>query len=314
MTARLQNQGPWDWGLSIDEEGHRTYFIEFLVEVSSMRDGPALVSLTPGLPVVGSVWIVGNDFDVWAWCYPTMKVSRHQTPKGESGVWWKVRKTFSTKPLFRCQDESVEDPLLEPDRISGGFVKYTQEVSKDRNGTEITSSSHEPIRGPQVEFDNNRPTVRISQNVSSLGLDVFTPMIDTVNDRPLWGLAARKIKLSNVPWERKTWGTCNFYYTRTLEFDIDFTTFDRDIPDVGKKVLRGEWNQAVTPPVWVPEGGTSQSNPTHFQIFKDAKDENIGPTLLDGAGNPSTSETPTFATLEFYGESNFLTLGVPTTL
>src|SRR5690606_22693106 len=97
----------------------------------------------------------------------------------------------------------------------------------DRYGNPIKSSSHEQFRGSNVEFDANRPTVWVDQNVSSLGLATFASMIDCVNDRPLWGLPKRRIKLSNVTWERKMYGTCRFYYTRKLEFDIRYDGFDR---------------------------------------------------------------------------------------
>jgi len=105
----------------------------------------------------------------------------------------------------------------------------------------IKSSSHEQIRGRQVEFDNNKPSVTIRQNVAALGLSTFSQMVDTVNSVPMWGLGTRRIKLSNAPWERKYYGRCHVYYTRTFEFDIDYKTFDRDAVDEGTKVLHGHW-------------------------------------------------------------------------
>jgi len=239
---------------------------------------------------------------LWAFCKPTLVVSVHQEREGDPTKLWKVENTYSTKPSKRCQDESIEDPLLEPQKVSGGFVKYTEEATEDRNGVAIKSSSHEMFRGAQVEFDANRPTVRIEQNTARLGLATFTEMIDTVNDRTLWGLAARKIKLSNITWSRNLYGQCNFYFTRNFEFDINFNTFDRKLIDEGTKVLNPDLV------------GADKDNPKHFIRYKDANDENTR-VILDGNGNALTDgANPVEITIEKYEESNFLLLGIPTNL
>lgn len=300
------------WGASRDDEGHREYRIVHRVRAAT-TDGPQVVLLTPGLPLVGSPWAFDNDFDPWATCFPFMRIETEV--RDEPNTIWRVEQKFSTKPLFRCQDVPIEDPLLEPPDIRGGFVKYTKEVNEDKDGNKIKSSSHEMVRGPQVEFDFNRSTVTISQNVAVLGLDVFSPMIDTVNDDTLWGLAARKVKLSNVSWERKILGACGFYYTRNLEFDIDFTTFDRTYVDEGTKVLNGGWDANGVWALRDRDGGPpDKTNPAHFNRYEDINEENTR-VMLDGNGEPLTDgANPVELPLNYYAESNFLTLGIPTTL
>lgn len=242
MTAAVHNSGLRVWDGGRDDQGFREFSVTNLVKTTDVMDGPYVVMNAAGLPAIGSIWNFGNDVDTWAFCQPYMRVSRHkQLTDGEKGVWWEVTQKFSTKPISRCQDTPVEDPLLEPQKVSGNFGKYTIEAVYDRNGNLLKSSSHEQIRGRQVEFDNNKPSVVIQQNVANLGLSTFSQMIDTVNDGPMWGLSARMIKLSNAPWERKFYGKCHIYYTRTLEFDIDYKTFDRVALDEGTKVLRGHW-------------------------------------------------------------------------
>ena len=307
--------GRRSWGGSRDEEGHREFTLLTLVVTDDPLDGPSVVmNNTPGLPTPGSIWNFGNDLDMWAFCYPTMKVTIHQEKEGDPNRHWKVEQKFSTRPLKRCQDETIEDPLMEPDKISGGFIKYTLEADKDRNGDLITSSSHEEFKGPQVEFDANRPTVKIEQNVSDLGLATFSQMMDHVNDAALWGLPARCIKLSNATWSRNLYGTCNFYYTRAFEFNVMYETFDRYILDKGTKCLYGYWEPSANPPLWVTGTGANKNNPQHFIRFKDSHD-NIARVILDGNGNPATSEATAGSILvEYYKEANFLTLGIPTSL
>ena len=119
--------------------------------------------------------------------------------------------------MKRCNTTSIENPLAEPQKVSGTFIKYTRELVWDKDGDLLIYSSHEPIKGGDVEFDRNRPSVRVEQNVSGLGLATFAAMVDTLNDATLWGLVARCIKLDNVSWERKLYGVCTYYYTRIFD-------------------------------------------------------------------------------------------------
>lgn len=299
--------GRRSWSVTRDKEGHREYKLKLRI-VSAYDDGPYTILSASGAPAIGAQWTYGNDNDPWALCWPNCTV----TPVivNEPNRHWDVDYLFSTKPFSRCQDNSIEDPLLEPMKISGSFVKYTKLTNKDREGNLILSSSHEPI---PVEKDANRPSVVIEQNVPYLGLETFSQMIDTVNDAALWGLEPRCIKLSNAPWSRQVYGTCSYYFTRRFEFDVRYETFDEsEIADVGTMCLKREWRDGVL----VLLGGNA-NNPNDFIRIKDARGENCPPMMLDGAGNVNDDPIgdPKFLeTKELYGESNFLTLGVPSSL
>jgi len=293
MTATLID-GQRAWASNRDErEGHRFYEISHLVRTTTALDGPATVMQTPGLPTIGSTWNFDNDIDVWAFCTPYMRVSVHKEKEGDPAKIWKVDQKFTTaRPSFqKCQDTTIENPLLEPQRVSGSFVKYTEEAVLDRYGNAITNSAHELYRGPNVEFDASRPTVSIGQNVLNLGLATFSDMINKVNSVPQWGLPVRTIKLSNVSWTRNVYGVCFFYYTRDFEFDIRYDTFDRSLLDEGSKALNGEFNQ--TDGGWdlidINGAAPDPGNPEHFIRIKDRRDENIRTPLCKGIpGGAST--------------------------
>jgi hypothetical protein len=286
-----------EWSLTRDDDGHRTYKIKWLVEAASPNEGPALIANATGLPAIGSTWAFASDVDAWAFCWPNLKVAPVLT-KEKSG-YWTVENIFTTKPLNRCQDSSIENPINEPDRISGSFVKYTQEAVQDKDGEALVNSAHEQYRGQVVEVDFNRPTVQVEKNLLTLPLSTFAPMIDTVNDAALWGLPARCVKLSNASWQRKLYGTCSYYYTVGYEFDINYNTFDKQVLDEGTMVLG--------------EGG-SAANPGDFVKYKDLNGENSR-VVLDGAGEPwDGASAPYYHEFEIYQESNFLTLGIPTSL
>jgi len=334
--------GREDWGLERDEEGHRTFKIIHKVQTSSADDGPFVVLNAPGLPVIGALWHFGNDTDLWAFCHPNASITPEV--KSEKNKVWHVEQTFSTKPLKRCQDEQYEDPLLEPQKISGGWSKKTKEAVYDRNGDRIETTSHEPIRGHQNEWDDPHATVKVEQNVAALQLETLSSLINHLNDAPLWGMAVRCVKLSNITWERKVHGLCDYYYTRSFEFEIDADTFDRDILDEGTKCLRGHWDKkqyagsgtgSGTGSGFNPNWGTwvldniggeapDKSNPSHFIRAVDW-DGNVQRVVLDKDGKPAKSvvrvgtgtsgvEVEGVANrvhVEKYEEANLLLLGIP---
>ena len=297
------------WSMERDSEGHRNYKLISQVRADNVNCGPYTVMLTAGLATIGSTWAVGGEVDGWAFCYPDMKI----TPKldGEQGAYWQVEQKFSTKPLSRCQTATIENPLLEPQKVSGSFVRYTKEIDRDKDGTKLVYSSHEPITGSIVEFDAHRATVRVEQNVGVLGIYSFTQMMNRVNSSPMWGLNARMVKLSNVSWERKVWGTCTFYYTRAFEFDVDFNTFDREVFDQGRWVLNGEWINGAWVLKNIDGSPPNPNNSLHFIPFRSARGD-PGFTHLNGAGLPVTSSNAATRTLQYYLETNFFSLGIPT--
>lgn len=291
------------WSMTRDAEGHREYTLKYLV-IASPTDGPHTVSQTPGLPLPGSFWAVDNDLDLWAYCKWDLQVT--PVVENEKNRHWELEYTFTTKPQGKhCKDVEIEDPLLEPPKISGTFIKYQEEAVIDRHNKPIVNSAHEQIRGPQVEFDMNRQQIRIEQNSLVLERELFSPMVDTVNQDELWGFPPRCIKLSNVSWERKYWGQCDVYYTRIMEFDVNVkraythltdigfgdeeelvSGFDRDILDEGTKVLQGNWLGDE----WVLEdidgAPPNPDDPTHFKKAHD-REGNPCKLVLNGRGKPA---------------------------
>lgn len=292
--------GRTDWNMTRDKEGHRTYKVKWLVISNNVNDGPYYALTASGLPALGASWTQGNDSDTWAKCLPN--TSCRFVTKNEQGFYWEVEQTFSTKPLSRCQTDTIENPLDEPDKISGSFTKYTKEIQKDKDGDPVQSSSHELYRGSMVEFDSNRPTVSISKNIISLPITTFTEMVDTVNDATLWGMDPRCVKLSNVSWSRQLYGTCTFFYQVTYEFDVRFDTFDRTVYDEGTKILNPKLE------------GAKKDNPEHFIRYKDVNGDYTR-VFLDGEGSPiGEDDDPVEVDIIYYGESDFTLLGIPTSL
>lgn len=284
------NGGPTSWGLVRDNDGYKEYTIIHRVIVPQ-GFGPATALATPGLPQPGDIWDFpgGRDTDIWATCQQNARVT--EVVKAGGNYQFDVEQTFSTKGTSkRCKDVSIEDPLLIPDEVSGGFNKFQEEATKDRFGCPILAKSFERLRGPQVEFDRNRPTLRIVQYVPDLQFGLLVEMIDTVNGFPMWGFHYRCIKLSAISWEKKFYGQCYIYYQRTLEFEFNTDTWDRDLLSEGHKVLNGDWDQSSGAWLDKPIGksGTmpNSKNPRHFMRFKDRNGENTT-VIHDCDGRPA---------------------------
>jgi len=332
MACQLED-GHLSWRVTREKSGHRTYRITHRVSSTTKRDGPANVLQTPGLPLPGSIWNFKDDIDVWAFCGWEAEVAGETDDHGPE-EFFTVEQVFSTKPLTRCNETNIENPLLEPDKISGAFNNYQEEAVRDRFFEPITTSSHEQIRGPQVEFDSHRCSIKIVQKVAALQLDLLNQLANHVNEEALWGFGPRCIKFNPGPWEEHFYGTCFKYFQRELNFDVyvrrdpedpdQFVSgFDRDLLDEGTKVLKGHWGRGtvvgddpdthtgtgtetfnegfgwVLDPIEFDEFGAveypDENNPAHFIRFKDRNGENCR-VILDGHGRPFDVDNQTTGT------------------
>lgn len=342
--ASVYGNGPVTWAADRDDDGFRTYRITYRVR-AAVTESPAAVMAASGLPTIGSPFNLAGytGADTWCWCRPECNVKIDQEKSGDPVEFYLVEVVFSNKyeggKSKRCQNTPIEDPLLEPMKVSGNFSKAQREAKYDKDGTRLVTSANEPLTGPGVTFDYTLSTVRIEQNVASLGLSTFSTMINTVNASPLWGVPARCVKLVNAPWERKVYGNCSYFYTRTFEFEIDqynqdkdgnIIGFDKEVYDGGSMCLRGQWVTDkdssdygkykiladVTSTTVENILTTPQSN---FMAYKDMNNEQAR-AILDGHGRPANAEIvggsaagePASAIVKYYRESNFLQLGIPT--
>lgn len=307
MTSSLIDVHKWG-PLDVNDEGHRSYELTSRILCTSHLDGPATVLQTAGLPAVGSTWNVGGDVDNYAYCTPYAKVYSQQEGDGERSIHWFVDQRFTTRPMFRCNTATIENPLNEPAQIRGGFAPYREEAIYDRNGDLLLSSSLERMTGPEVEIEKGRPIVNICFNVATLPLTTFTEMMATgaVNDSTLWGCPARTVRLAEVTWERLLYGVCTYYYRITYAFEIKFDGWNRFIIDQGTR--RRFTNTA---PI-------SSANPLVPHVNWYTQKPEVA--YLNGSADPVYVEQGAPVTDIWVWEKeleisyNFLTLGIPSSL
>ncbi len=296
--------GPLTWSGSVDSEGYRTYKITYLVK-GAKGCGPFAAMYASGIPARNSAWDITingqQDSDTYAYCLPTKEARPHKVNNAEPFSYWEVDCTFTTKPQNTCASSTPDDPLSQPIRCGGNFIKFTEQARYDKDGYMIKGVSPWPPKGPLLEFDNNRPTVWVEWNSASLPLGTFAAAVDRVNSATMWGLAVRCVKLSNVTWEKKYYGSCSVYYTIRYEFEINYNTFDRKIPDISPLVLNGHWSSSGS---WVTASGASVSDPASWIRFQD-KAGNLRDVALTSGGTPATTESAVnIITAKKYLETN----------
>jgi hypothetical protein len=305
-----------------DEEGHRTYNLSWLLRTSDYLDGPETVLQTVNLLFpVGSAYSLDNDYDPWAFCTPDLSISVHQDlQEGEPCQSWIVTNKFTTKPMSRCSDTQIDNPLLEPYNISGDFTHVSREMKTDRFGKPLLHVNFEQMIGPEVEEKISFPSVSISFNSAILPLSLITMLLNKLNDAPLWGFPKRCVRFVDAKWERVLYGSCFYYYKISYTFETNLETFDKLIPAVGTKTL-------------VPR--SFPFLPDSYAVQKDVLGENEGPVVLNVIGAKADPNQPAYIVdadgqnlnpgqgslkgpliqkRELAHESNLLLLGIPTSI
>ena len=227
--------GPIKFSGGMDDEGHREYKVTYLVtddagqSSGDKQNGPAAAMKTPGLPAVGATYAYGSgaEFDLYAWRKPGMEVEEYGSHEpGDFPYQFAVTVTFSTKPRKRDQERpnnspEITDPLLEPQKVNGSFLRQTEQGLVDRFGKPIRNSAWEQIQGQANEWDSGLPTVTISQNRALLEFPLVSSLLHSLNASPLWGFPVRSIKLSQFSWEKHYGKLSSVYYTRNFTFEIN---------------------------------------------------------------------------------------------
>lgn len=292
--------GPFDMQVDILDDGHLEYKVKLRVMADRLTEGPFAVMQAIGLPLPGSNWIWEDDVDPRVVCLPRCSIRRHPQYKETDPVeYYDLGFTYTSKV---CDVIGYLDPLLQPQRLSGSSIKYTEQATHDYRGVPILTSSWEKIQGPAVEFDANRPQVVIEQNKALLQGGLLSELIDCVNDATMWGLPPRCVKFSDYAWSEECRGPGYAYYRRRLIFDVFVrknpetgaleSGFDREAIDEGTMALIGDWNSKgewEIQPIGIDDTGDfiypDWRNPAHFKRFHD-KIGNPRRVVLNGFGEP----------------------------
>jgi len=277
-----------------DNDGHRNYNVNFLVETNTPNDGPAQAGIAAGLFPIGAQYALGNDFDDWAFCLPEVDIN--PVVKAQPNRYWVVGQKFSTRPIQRRNLR--QNPLLDAPIVSGGFQNFRREAVRDAEGKPLVSSSFERYRGAQAEVDDSLHLVSVSNPVASINFPSINGLKHHLNSGVMWGMPAKTVKFSGFRWQIKYWKMESFYYVQHFEFLIREDGWRRDLLDEGTRIVN-------------PNGG-DETKIEDFIAFKDKVTGELGRVLLDGMGGPLTdTSNPVYNEFDVYPTGNLFSLGVP---
>jgi hypothetical protein len=282
---------PYDWSKESTEEGDEIYTLKWKVETTAVADGPDVAWTAPGLPYPGASLNVGNTVNPWAFFQG--KGSAKLLKQDVNRKWWDLTTVFNTKPITRCSQSKVDDPLLEPHRVRGSFTQVMEEAIKDNSGNVIENSVKQRFTGPQVQRPKSYPTVELEMNVAWINLAWMAEYADSVNNNVQWGQPIRTIKCTVGPWERVLYGSCYYYFVVRFTFELRYETWDVILPNIADRYR-------IT--------GTT---PYEYAAYKTEDEENTK-GFVDTDGYKTA--TANFLTFRVLREKDFSIVGWPATL
>lgn len=283
---------------SLNEEKDREYSLVYKVVTDDRNDGPEIVMTAAGIPLIGSVYVSGNDFD------PDAVVINKAASQGDSPWEWEVEVTFSTVVDSDPEDEE-ENPLLRPADVSYSFASrriiprghYSDPLAP--SGTKDFEVAIEASNGekfdPQPEVDLAEPVLSISKNVATINAADLMSLANAVNSDFFLGAEPRQLKL-DAPQATRQWNkTVGYYWQVSYAIRFRYDTWDIQLLNQGTYY----WS------------GGRPANPTS-KTPKTVKDDGGNPTVINltTSGDLNTTSTPTFTRLRFFREINFSSLGL----
>lgn len=295
--------------ISIDREFNRTYTSTYQV-LTEHTDGPMTVLNSSGVPSRYGVYVWGRDIDVWAYLH-----SITATPEGEdvgdgtgSGRYrkWNVNATHSSKSDARDGQQNRDNPIFEPAKVRGSFIKNTVQAYRDRNNKPIVNTAKEPIL-PPFQKESSLDSLHITFNTPTINLGLRSSYRDSVNSNSMWGLIRRQIKMASWTYSVQWVGGFSFI-AHEFEFIISKEKHPASCNNGGAK--EGFYNTAA--------------NMGHCQLVSgkqkpilvnDVKKKEPSYLTCAGAVQDPTSTNETWVNYELEDEKDFsLIPGLPTIL
>lgn len=174
-------------------EGHRTYIRKHRVTLNPNNTsnkwlGPVSVSLCPGLPMPGSYYVSGYDWDKLALCID------QDAEEENKGDWqtWIVTSTYSTdlkrgfpeKPGAANSNQGAQnDPSFEKPEVSWSWGTVQVALARDMMGKPILNSAQLPFSPPPT-FAFQYPILTITRNELRYNLDRMEAFNGNLNEDP----------------------------------------------------------------------------------------------------------------------------------
>lgn len=264
-----------------------------MIITGSDNDGPQVCMIgapfvgPDPLPLIGSLYSVGNDFDFSAFCHD---ISFEQNPQ-RLKEWTATAHYKTLDDQGQQEDVQSTNPLTRPIHYRIEHEHWTRVVEKDKDGVAIKNSAGVPF-DTGVELDDSYMVLIAEKNFSTLQqiIDLNTNFAMKVNNDPFKGgqireWLCRPIASSDIQYENGV-----AFYRATFHLAYKPGKWDVDILDRGFSELNGG-------------------------VLRDILDKNKQPITepwpLNGAGVKLPEGSPlVFVTKRLRGEAAFSGLGV----
>ncbi|HEV7281058.1 MAG TPA: hypothetical protein VGN57_12710 [Pirellulaceae bacterium] len=243
----------------------REYTTVWRVYTNDINDQAQTVCDSVYLPAYGAPYSFGYDF----YSYSTLTDKSADLEDEESSFKvWLVTCKYSTEEKEKCSEDTIENPLQEPPKVSYGKQNITEAVQKDKNDKPILNKAGEPFE-QAVERTLSLRTISITRNESSFDEENAADFENTVNSSSIWGKEKGTVLCESITAEGPNYyGSCLKYWTVTYEFVVKKDGWKRKILNAGFKhfesassdelVIAKDGDDEVTKPVLLKEDGTRQ--------------------------------------------------------
>jgi len=257
-----------DVSYTSDGERTRAYKVTYESITNDQADHARVVvlDLIARVPF-GTQYSLHNDSDAYCFAKYPKNCKAVGLAKGGRRK-WRSDIEFSNHPQEKCSEAEWENPIDEPYKLSGSFVRAMRAATKDRHGEPVDNSVDEPVL-PAPEVDDSRDTVIIESNTATIDLALRSAMRDKVNSATIWGLPPRTVKLGQWSWSAEYYGQCHIYIVNRLEFEINKDKWNFVHIDRGFRIVNGE---------------DDDGNIKYTTLMDDRDQPLREPRLLDGAG------------------------------
>ena len=200
----------------------------------------------------------------------------------------------------------IEDPLLQPPKISYGFASANEPVDRDANGNPIMNSAEETFDPPSSR-DVDDLIIRIQRNTNNFSVWTAASYKNSINSDTIWGVPPGYLMLKDwsATYEKSA---STYYFAESMEFHIRYAAVFQG----GQWVALG-WKLRRVDEGYRVKSGVDSNNKPKYQTILDENGKMLSqPTLLDGAGNKLASGAdPVYKTFDLYPSRSFAALNLP---
>lgn len=315
--AVLQAAKPIKCTGSVDSKFQRTYTTTWRV-ITSQGDSAMTAMSAAGLPLWGSTFAWGSDFDLWTTAQTIKADPEKETDvnpikyNGFNATSWIVTIGYSSRPMDRSPGDTPEDPIDDAPVISGSFLGERKVAIRDKDGNPIANSAAEPYLDNPPTVLANTDTLRIQYNTATIDLAQRSEFVGCVNSTAIWGLSPRQALLVRWDWSVKYAGASLVFIQNSFEFHINRTETPPEtcvgpasqkgwytiLPNRGfapfktandlasKAQKKDKHDNIMNTPVWLKCDGTEETDPAekHWNVFLVEREADF--TTISGMPDP----------------------------